>query len=299
MRSLAAVTLALAVALSGASSSSAAVTQFGPSQLGRPIQVVSRCALGATTVDVLVVGAIHGNEVAGRAVVRELGESIPPPGTCWHLLSSLNPDGMARRTRQNARGVDLNRNFPFSWTGGGRAFDVFYPGRARASERETRAALAMVRAIRPDVTIWYHQHRNMVDRPRLPWREALAGAYARVSRLPFYRYPGPALHGTATSWQQAEQPLSLAFVVELPAGELDGVAVRRHVAAVRTIGTLARFDRADVPEAGTGAGQVRDCSQGVVDGLLAAVGAGQVRDCSQGVVDGLLTAVGGDRHPPP
>ncbi|MCW2920428.1 MAG: murein peptide amidase [Thermoleophilia bacterium] len=114
------------------------------------------------------------------------------------------------------------------------------------SERETRAALAMIRAIRPDVTIWYHQHRAMTVRPPLPWREALAGVYARVSGLPMRFYPGPELHGTASSWQHAELPASLALVVELPAGALDAAGVHRHVAAVRTVATLARFDGADV-----------------------------------------------------
>ena len=227
-----------------ASTASIGVTAYGTSHGGRALRVAHRCASDAT-VDVLVIGAMHGTETAGQAIVRRLGQGAPPPGTCWHLLSALNPDGVARGTRQNARGVDLNRNFPFRWRRGGRPFDVFYPGRARASERETLAALAMVRAIRPDVTIWYHQHRNMTVRPPLPWREALAGAYARASGVVMRTYPGPPLSGTASSWQHAELPRSLALVVELPAGALDVAAVRRHVAAVRSVGTLARFDRAD------------------------------------------------------
>lgn len=240
--------LTAAALLLGAGSAHAAVRQYGTSHDGRVLRVLERCAPGPTTVDVLVIGAIHGNETAGRSVVRRLGQLPPPVGTCVHLLSALNPDGVARRTRQNARGVDLNRNFPFDWRGGGRAFDVFYPGRARASERETRAALAMIRTIRPDVTVWYHQHATMTIRPPLPWRIALASAYARVSRLAMREYTiGGRLHGTASSWQHAEQPMSLALVVELPAGPLDAAGVRRHTAAVRTVATLARFDRADVP----------------------------------------------------
>jgi protein MpaA len=239
--------LVLAAVAPAGAAVAATVTGYGCSHGGRALRVATRCAPGATTVDVLVIGAIHGNETAGRAVVQRLAQGAPPAGTCWHLLSTLNPDGVARGTRQNARGVDLNRNFPYRWSGGGRPFDVFFPGRARASERETRAALAMVRAIRPDVTIWYHQHRTMTVRPPLPWREALAGAYARVARLPVQTYPGPELFGTASSWQHAEFPLSLALVIELPAGALDAASLRRHVAAVRTVGTLARFDRADVP----------------------------------------------------
>ncbi len=228
------------------STASAGVAGYGTSHGGRAIRVSHRCAEGAT-VDVLVIGAIHGNETAGRAVVRRLVQLAPPPGTCMHLLSALNPDGVAARTRQNARGVDLNRNFPFDWRGGGRAWQTFFPGRARASERETRAALAMIRDIRPDVTVWYHQHATMTIRPPLPWRIALAQAYARTSRLPMREYTlGGRLYGTASSWQHAELPQSVALVVELPAGPLDAGGVRRHANAVRAVATLARFDRADV-----------------------------------------------------
>jgi hypothetical protein len=48
-------------------------------------------------------------------------------------------------------------------------------------------------------------------------------------------YPGPPLFGTASSWHQAEQPRSLALVVELPAGTLPARAVVRHAAAVRLV----------------------------------------------------------------
>ena len=64
----------------------------------------------------LVVGAIHGDEGAGRAVVRALVRSdSAPAGTQAWLVSTANPDGSARRTRGNARGVDLNRTFPRGW----------------------------------------------------------------------------------------------------------------------------------------------------------------------------------------
>ena len=79
----------------------------------------------------------------------------------------------------------------------------------------------------------------------MPWRRALAGAYARVSGVAMRSYPGPELHGTASSWQHAERQQSLALVVELPAGALGPAVDGRHVAAARTVATLARFDRAD------------------------------------------------------
>src|SRR5512144_409547 len=83
---------------------------------------------------VLVVGSIHGNETAGHTVIARLRRAPVPAGVQLWLVRTVNPDGVARGTRQNARGVDLNRNFPRRWRGGGRPFDTYYPGSAPSSE---------------------------------------------------------------------------------------------------------------------------------------------------------------------
>jgi murein peptide amidase A len=52
---------------------------------------------------------------AGIAILSAL-ERIPVPnGIQLWLVREMNPDGTAATTRQNAHGVDLNRNFPFRW----------------------------------------------------------------------------------------------------------------------------------------------------------------------------------------
>ncbi|MCW2923549.1 MAG: murein peptide amidase [Thermoleophilia bacterium] len=232
-----------------AAPASSSVVQFGRSAAGHPIRVARHCAADAT-VDVLVVGVIHGNETAGLPVVSRLAHTPPPPHTCLWLLAALNPDGVRRGTRHNARGVDLNRNFPTGWRGGGRPFDTYFAGRARASEPETRAAMAAVRRIRPDATVWYHQHLAAVLTPALPWRVALARVYERVSGLAMRSYTstgGPPTTGTASAWQAAEQPLSLPLVVELPAGPLPARSLARHAAAVRALAVAAGRDHVDAP----------------------------------------------------
>jgi protein MpaA len=72
-------------------------------------------------------------------VVRDLLSDSPPRGVNLWVVADLNPDGVVARTRQNARGVDLNRNFPWRWQpiGAPAAFD--YSGPRPLSEPESRA----------------------------------------------------------------------------------------------------------------------------------------------------------------
>src|SRR5207247_7671146 len=111
---------------------------------------------------ILVVGCIHGNECAGRAVVRLLARMPEPLDRDLWLVDDLNPDGLAAGTRQNARGVDLNRNFPSEWRPIGRRGDPQYAGPRPLSEPETRFARAVIRRYRPDISIWFHQPQDVV-----------------------------------------------------------------------------------------------------------------------------------------
>src|SRR4051794_25210937 len=87
---------------------------LGRSQDGRAIRAVERGDPGAPR-RLLVFGMVHGNEPAGRAIARTLAATAPPPGLDVWVVQDLNPDGFAARTRQNGRGVDLNRNFSYRW----------------------------------------------------------------------------------------------------------------------------------------------------------------------------------------
>src|SRR5437763_10501799 len=82
--------------------------RIGRSVSGRPIDAVEIGRVRRPRADLLVVGIIHGNEQAGETVVARLRRVLPAlPLDAW-LVADLNPDGRARNTRQNARGVDLN-----------------------------------------------------------------------------------------------------------------------------------------------------------------------------------------------
>ncbi len=165
---------------------------------------------------ILVVGCIHGNECAGSVVAtRLLHTARPRRGSLW-IVPDLNPDGHAAKRRTNSRGVDLNRNFPPAGS---------------ASERETQVAMALIRRLRPDITIWFHQPQRLVR----AWGPSVAigRRYARLAGMRFRRLPWPP--GAATAWQHAAFPRSRAFVVELRPGELGIREAGRYAEAVRRL----------------------------------------------------------------
>jgi protein MpaA len=200
---------------------------LGRTAAGRPIVAIH--AGDERSPRVLVVGAIHGNELAGVAVGRAL-ERARSGADIW-VVPDLNPDGAARGTRQNGRGVDLNANWSSQWRGGGRPWDVYYPGPAPFSERETQIARGLILRIRPQVTIWYHQHMNVV----WAWGPSTSAGrrYARSAGMRLYHHHW--LPGTAANWQNHHLPGSASFTVELPAGSLTPRALQRHVGAVLTL----------------------------------------------------------------
>ena len=226
----ASITAAIAVLFVAPAAAAASTETVGRSAHGRPITAERIGSTGAKRV-VLVVGVIHGNERAGIAVTRRLRRARPPRGTALLLVHDLNPDGSRGGTRQNGRGVDLNRNFPVAWRAMGGTFDTFHSGRFPLSEPESQAMAALVRRVRPRVTLYYHQMLRLVDRGG--GDRFLERLYARRSGLRYRAYPRQP--GSATRWQNHTFRRDTATVVELPAGSLSRRAVARHAGAVLAV----------------------------------------------------------------
>lgn len=147
---------------------------YGESVEGRPLHalLVSRAAAGAP--HLMVTANIHGPEWIGNRVAMAFLAALAdgPRGRALaerahvHVLPCLNPDGYARtfaragagamrELRWNARGVDLNRNFPLPygrapsrWPGAGsqRPGDATYRGAHALSEPEASAMDAYLRS---------------------------------------------------------------------------------------------------------------------------------------------------------
>jgi murein endopeptidase len=198
---------------------------IGRSHGGRPIRAV-RAGDPSSGTRFLIVGCIHGDECEGMKVTRRL-EGAAAPVDLW-LVHQLNPDGYARRHRQNGRGVDLNRNFDSEWRPIGRRWSPQYSGPRPFSERESRIARRLILSLRPDVTIWFHQPQAIVR----AWGPSIPEArrYAQLAREPFRALRWPA--GTAPNWQNHLFPGKPSFVVELPPGRLSASAATRHARAV-------------------------------------------------------------------
>jgi murein peptide amidase A len=170
---------------------------------------------------VLVVGCIHGDEPEGAKVTRRLISRARMQGASLWVVPSLNPDGRTAGTRHNARGVDLNRNFPSEWERLG------FSGPRALSEPETRAAVRLIRRLRPAVTIWFHQPQRVVR----AWGRSrdIARRYAQLAGARFAAIRWPP--GSAPNWQN-QRLRARSFVVELRPGRLPVRAAEGHARAV-------------------------------------------------------------------
>lgn len=206
-----------------------APTTYGRSVLGLPLEVwrpTGDCRL-------LVFAAIHGEEpettYALSRALRQLGES---PEHCAVVLAA-NPDGVTRGTRGNARGVDLNRNFPSKdWqphpvTHRSTIEDVsdilLSPGQVAASEPETRALLSLIRELEPRAVIALHAPLACIDDAN---DSPLGRRLAQRTGMPLVRDVGYPTPGSFGSWGSDNGVPVVTYEFPLAATE---VLMRDHV----------------------------------------------------------------------
>jgi murein peptide amidase A len=169
---------------------------IGRSVQGRPIVAYHLGEQSKRVPTVVLISTMHGNEPATRQILRALVDGQPVRELDLWVVPTYNPDGLAAGTRKNARGVDLNRNYPSNWVD----LDGNYESGSRpASEPETRAMMAFLRKVRPDHVLSFHQPLHGVDTDTK--RPAFARRVADVLNLPVDRFDcGGVCHGTMTGW---------------------------------------------------------------------------------------------------
>jgi murein peptide amidase A len=202
---------------------------LGDSVRGRDIQVVEIGDPDEAR-KVLVVGCIHGDEPQGIRIAQALTSTRPVNADLW-IIPTLNPDGVAAHTRQNARGVDLNRNFPWHWSRLGTRGYRYYSGRRALSEPESQLAARWILRVHPTLSIWFHQPYGLVDESG--GDVSVERRFAGLVGLPLVRLPR--YPGSATSWENHVLSGSTAFVVELRPGVLSESALGRFVTAISLV----------------------------------------------------------------
>lgn len=143
--------------------------EIGRSRGGLPLKVYR--PVGADTIDGLLIAGIHGEEPETLLLARRLLERIDGTDTNWAILPCANPDGVLHGVRQNAAGVDLNRNFPsaswqpdhsFTYPPGApvrkrqHRTNRSSPGDAPGSEPETQALIALIEQLEPGLILDLH-----------------------------------------------------------------------------------------------------------------------------------------------
>jgi hypothetical protein len=138
---------------------------LGMSAEGREIPAFSNFLPGAATDharSTLLVGGTHGDERATVSILESFvrtrldrGEVKAPVA----VIPLLNPDGFARNSRYNGKGVDLNRNFPHNWSPSADEPS----GERPLSEPETRHLHAFILSYRPAKIISLHWALSEID----------------------------------------------------------------------------------------------------------------------------------------
>ena len=182
---------------------------IGHTVKGRPIRAW-RLGDPASPVKAVFVGAIHGNEASPSRILEDLRDGAPVTGADIWVVPYLNRDGFARHTRKNARGVDLNRNFPVRWV---RQDGAYESGRRPASEPETRAIMRFLKAVQPSYVVSFHQPLLGVD-DSYAKGHAFAGLLSQYLGLPIKVFRcNQRCHGTMTQWFNKRLP-GVALTVE-------------------------------------------------------------------------------------
>ena len=210
---------------------------YGHSELGQPLEFWRPRG----TCEILVFAGIHGEEPETTlGLSRALRQLSEPPLNCAVVLAA-NPDGLVRGTRGNARGVDLNRNFPTKdWRPDAVAHrstmedpqDILLsPGSGPASEKETQALVRLIGELQPRDVVALHAPLACIDDAK---GGPLAQRLAQRTGLPLVEYIGYPTPGSFGTWG-GEQGIGVV-TYEFPLATTDAIVRDQVPVLVELIG---------------------------------------------------------------
>jgi protein MpaA len=190
---------------------------YGQSVLGSHLRVWNPQQPGR----ILVVAGIHGEEANTVGVLSRALRHMRPEELTASIVLCANPDGLALGTRGNARGVDINRNYPSSdwvnatvlhrWDGGSEPDIQLSAGPSAGSEPETRSLVDLVRSLKPSAIVDIHSPLGeVIDLGNSELGRDLA------ERLGLPLYAPPALRATGTAGMYFRDAAITYVNVELP-----------------------------------------------------------------------------------
>lgn len=130
---------------------------IGTSLQGRPIRART---VGHGARQVLFINGVHGDETETTEATAQLPAAFAAAGlddrVTLTIVEDANPDGRAAGTRENADGVDINRNFPAA------NFDTSNPtfGSTPLSQPESRALSELIERTTPVLVLSAHSWTN-------------------------------------------------------------------------------------------------------------------------------------------
>lgn len=212
---------------------------IGKSVQGRDIKL---CHVGGSHIgsknSLLVIGSVHGTELAGISVVDQIIKDGAIESDLW-VIRNANPDGAHADTRQNANGVDLNRNFPTNWLPSDPTSGTF-SGYTPASEPETQSLMRAIDEIKPKTIITIHQPYGLIDCAYNRGPE-LSQRLSKLTGLPMQCIPGEwsgsetnKYTGTISIWVNNRYQDSTALAFEI-AAEVSLAEIKRYAEALRKL----------------------------------------------------------------
>ena len=202
---------------------------FGRSAGGLPI-VAHR--FGDTGPRVLILGGVHGDEIEGvvaaAGLLDRFSESFPYRLQLT-LVPAFNADGVLRRQRQNANGVDLNRNLPTRDWSPEVANPRYNPGPAANSEPENQALVEFLEREKPVFALTLHSWNPMlnVNGNCLAQAKVIADATGYIIEESI-GYPTPGCLGTYAGLERTTPTLTY----EVERGLADAPILAIHVPAI-------------------------------------------------------------------